>query len=354
MEQSTYGICSLGAFTKRKTGGTGAERPPGSLSILGDDEMTQTQSFLYAAPDGLHLYTKRWYASGAETKGTLLVAHGLGETADYYDEFAFRAACRGFGVFVPELRGHGRTAGDISKESYRKSGGNPGADSLHKMADDLSALAGAIKTDFPGKPLFLLGHSMGSVAAQLSVLSCGKELSGLILTGIPYIENIPALLQTATREISQRGLKAECRDTFIALFGDVNRPFEPVKTPLDWITSDEELARWSLALPYTAVLFNNEFYRDFLLAVAETQNPESFKSVPRNLPVLLLGGGSDAISHGGDSISEKVSLLRSLAFRDVNHKSYPGLRHSILREKERGRVMDDIFRWIEPRLKRKM
>ncbi len=305
-------------------------------------------------PDGLKMYIKSWPHAREQMKGTLLIVHGLGETADYFDEVSAAAEARGFYVIVPELRGHGRTAGNINSPEYKWSGGNPGPDSLHKMANDIALLAAERREEVPDSPVFLLGHSMGSVVAQLAVMANAELFDGFVLTGLPSGHKVPELLGLICAEIGRRGPKAECEDTFHAMFDSVNQPFEPAKTPLDWITSDESMIQASLALPYTSVLFSNEFYRDFFMALSETGEAANWQDVSTQIPVLLLCGGSDVITLGGESVKEKQQMLRSLGLTDVRLKIYPGLRHSILRERGRNRVMDDIFRWMEIRLKIRM
>lgn len=304
--------------------------------------------------DGVKMYVKYWACPNEVARGTLLIVHGLGETADYYDEISRFVRLRQFNVIVPELRGHGRTAGDFISPEYNLNGGNPGPDSLHKMADDIAIFADETKTKFSGKPVFLLGHSMGSLVAQLAVTSHGELFDGLILTGIPSAREVPNFLKLIDDEIVRRGLKATCEDTFHALFDNANQSFEPVKTPLDWITSDVTMARKSLALPYTSVLFTNEFYRDFFRTLSELQEPTRWQSTPKCMPVLILSGENDVMAQGGKSAEEKLIMLKSLGFSDVHTKTYPGLRHSILRETARDRVMDDIFHWMELRLKIRM
>ena len=297
-------------------------------------------------PDGRQLYVRRW-AARQETRGVLLIAHGMGETADYYDEFVAMAADRGYAVVLPEMRGHGRTAGDVRSPDYGRKGGNPGPDSLHGMARDLQSFATESRRRQPQCPVYLLGHSMGSVTAQLLTGWHGELLTGLILTGVPSSRGVSELLPVAEAEIARNGLQAVSQDTLAAMFGHVNDGFAPVETPLDWITSDHEMARQSLAMPYTAVLFTNEFYRDFLLAMREVDNAALWRAAPRALPVLLMGGGCDVVGEQGEAPRRKLRMLRELGFADVRCEIFPGLRHSILREVRRREVEETIFKWLE-------
>ncbi len=297
-------------------------------------------------PDGRQLYVRRW-AARQETRGVLLIAHGMGETADYYDEFAAMAADRGYAVVLPEMRGHGRTAGDVRSPDYRRTGGNPGPDSLHGMAGDLLAFAEESRRQRPQCPVYLLGHSMGAVASQLLAGRHGGLLAGLILTGVPSSRAVPELLPVVEAEIARSGLQAVSQDTFAAMFSHANDAFAPIETPLDWITGDREMARQSLAMPYTDVLFTNEFYRDFLLAMQETDSAAAWRGASRRLPVLLMGGGCDAAGEQGEAPRRKQRMMRELGFTDVRCEILPGLRHSILREVRRLEVAEKIFAWME-------
>lgn len=301
-------------------------------------------------PDGRKIYVRRWEAAGPRERGALFIAHGMGETADYYDEFAAAATERGFSVVLPEMRGHGRTAGNIRSPDYRRTGGNPGPDSLHGMAQDMCVFIAGRLRQLPGGPIFLLGHSMGAVVAQLLVGAHGDRLAGLILTGVPSSRAVPALLPVVEREIVRNGSRAVSRDTFDAMFGHANDPFAPVETPLDWITGDREMARQSLAMPYTAVPFTNEFYRDFLLAMRRVDDPAAWDKTPRRLPICLMGGGCDVVGEQGAALRRKQQMLRSLGFADVRCEVFPGLRHSILRETRRREVAESILAWMESHL----
>ena len=291
--------------------------------------------------DGRPLYVRHWEAG--ETAPVIQLAHGLGETADYYEEFAQAAVRRGFDVYANEARGHGRTAGDAASPDYR--GGDAGEDGLNRMADDLFALTRRIRMERPHAPVFLLGHSMGAVIAQLYVRAHGETLAGLALSGTPYVPLVDELLQTAEDEIAEAGPGAPSVRTFARMFAGVNDAFAPAPTGLEWITGDEAKIREFLALPYTNIAFNNAFYRDFLRAVRDTQDSGFWNGVPRALPMLLLAGGRDAVGDNGEASHRMCARLRADGFA-VSCKVYAGLRHSILQETGRVQVTADLLDWF--------
>ena len=64
----------------------------------------------FAASDGLLLHRCDWPCVG-ETKGTLLVVHGLGEHIGRYDRVAMRLNAAGWHVAGYDQRGHGQSEG---------------------------------------------------------------------------------------------------------------------------------------------------------------------------------------------------------------------------------------------------
>jgi alpha-beta hydrolase superfamily lysophospholipase len=119
-----------------------------------------------AASDGLSLAWYRWDPAGTR-RGTILLAHGLGEHAGRYGHVARAFTQAGFVVLAYDARGHGR------------SGGPRGHSPSHRQTlDDLDQV---LKTA-TGRPRFAYGHSMGGQ----QVLSRGLEnpdgLDGVIAT----------------------------------------------------------------------------------------------------------------------------------------------------------------------------
>lgn len=307
--------------------------------------------FFYEAIDGSKIYAKHLPPKNKAVKGIIQIAHGLGETADYYEDFSSTANEAGFAVYINEARGHGRTAGDISLPEYKEKAGDAGHDGFSKMTEDMYSLTQIIKREYPDVPVFLLAHSMGSIVARLFSFKYGSEIRGLILTGAPSESgNTDELLDMIEKEIEKNGLKASCNDTFNAMFSNVNKRFEPVQTVLDWVTSDTEMAEASLKLPYTYILFNNEFYRDFLLAKKEVHKKTNLVKTPKTLPIYLLSGDNDFVTGDGKYTLKQYRIYEETGLEDVQYKIYENKRHSLLREVNRTEVANDILNWIAARI----
>lgn len=309
--------------------------------------------FFYESIDGEKIFAKHWPSKNEAVKGIIQIAHGLGETAHYYEEFSRNAVRSGFAVYIHEARGHGRTAGDVHSPEYPKKAGDVGVNGFVKMRDDMVVLTQIIKNEHPHVPVYILAHSMGSVIARLYSFTYGNEIDGFILTGAPSASShTDALLAAVEQEIRENGLKAPCKDTFRVMFRDVNTQFEPVMTELDWITSDRAMIEASLKLPYTYVMFNNEFYKYFLLSLKEMEQERNINSIPKELPIYLLSGSKDSITENGSITETQCRLYKKAGIKDVRYKIYENKRHSILRETNRVEVTEDILHWIDVHIKK--
>jgi alpha-beta hydrolase superfamily lysophospholipase len=310
-----------------------------------------TNYYFLNTPDGERIYVEAWLPEPSLTRGVIQLVHGLGETTSYYSEFGYAALQSGFAVYILEARGHGRTAGEINSPDYALKGGDIGENGFPQLRDDQYLLTRKIKSAHTGRPVFLLGHSLGSVVSRYFAYLYGSEIDGLILTGAPAATpRINEFLKIAEHEIQEKGPKTASKATFEAMFAELNRPFEPATTPLDWITSDKEMIVFSLEQPYTYVLFNNQFYQNYLVALKEVDREQNLARLPLTLPILLLSGSADVVTENGGLTLALFNKYRQVGLKDLQYRLYNGRRHSILREINRGEVFSDIFGWLEERL----
>jgi len=132
--------------------------------------------FRFTSADGLPIACGRW-ESGAPFRGVVQIAHGMGEHIGRYAAVIEVLVSAGFTVYGNDHRGHGRTA--RSTEQL----GDFGEGGFDLLVEDMLHLSRIAKEENPDRPFILLGHSMGSFAAQQYVLEHSREIDGLILSG---------------------------------------------------------------------------------------------------------------------------------------------------------------------------
>ena len=112
-------------------------------------------------------------------KAVVHISHGLSEHAHRYHELATKLNDAGFEVFAHNHRGHGTDSEPSMFFSDQRG--------WDKVVDDLELIFQHIKQEMPDKPLFLLGHSMGSYILQSYLMNYASDgIHGCILSGSTF------------------------------------------------------------------------------------------------------------------------------------------------------------------------
>ena len=120
-------------------------------------------------------------AAPPEPRAVVAIVHGFGEHAGRYAPVADMLSARGYAVLGLDLHGHGRTPGKRGEVR-----------DYERLREDVDALIDEAAARFPGKPLFVWGHSMGGGLALDWALERGAaKLSGMIATA-PAIRAVEA------------------------------------------------------------------------------------------------------------------------------------------------------------------
>ena len=101
--------------------------------------------------DLLETYAQIWEPTSGEPKAVVCLIHGLGEHSGRYSHVAKRLTENGYVVFAHDLRGHGKSAGIRGHASTNE-----------VFIGDIAEVFLESGKRFPGKPLFLYGHSLGA------------------------------------------------------------------------------------------------------------------------------------------------------------------------------------------------
>ena len=104
--------------------------------------------------------------------GSVFLCHGFGEHLGWYDGLAAPLAQLGLLVFGHDHQGHGRSEG---RRAY--------IDTVEEFVTDVIRHSAEVKTEYPGLPMFLYGHSMGGMISVSTVLRNPSFYAGLVLEG---------------------------------------------------------------------------------------------------------------------------------------------------------------------------
>ena len=146
--------------------------------------------FQMTSTDGLRIACARW-SNRKPPRGLLQIAHGMGEHIGRYQTLIEEFVHAGLVVYGNDHRGHGRTA------RSPKELGDFGPGGFNLMVKDMVRLSLKAKEENPNQPLILLGHSMGSFAAQQYVLDHSDLIDGLVLSGSGALDGLARLASSA-------------------------------------------------------------------------------------------------------------------------------------------------------------
>src|SRR3954469_14168297 len=126
---------------------------------------------------GIEVFTRWWPIDSP--RGVVLIAHGASEHSGRYDRFARALNDAGFAAVALDHRGHGRTAPSSPRGVMGAGGGQAVVDDLHELRSSARSTFGA------DVPVFLFGHSMGSLIALGYLAQHADGLAGSVLCGAP-------------------------------------------------------------------------------------------------------------------------------------------------------------------------
>ena len=275
-----------------------------------------------------------------QPRAALVIAHGMAEHAARYTGFARWLAGHGIAVTTYDHRGHGRHCPPDLLGHFSDSRG------WSKVTDDLLRVRQATRARFPGVPLILLGHSMGSFIAQSCAQRHGEALDALILSATNRIHR-PQLQASRALIGSIRALYGNRhRSPTIAkmTFGKFNSLFGPNRTASDWLSRDTRQVDRYLADPLCGFECTTGLWHDFIGGMLGL-DPTRWR---KDLPVHLFAGTRDPVGEMGQGIRRHFRTIREAGIRSVSIRLFEGGRHEMLNETNADEVWTHVLTLCTP------
>lgn len=273
-----------------------------------------------------------------EARGTILMAHGFSEYKERYLPMMRRWADKGFACIINDHRGYGRSVRAEEDLGYTYELGAEGT------LTDFRSTAKLLAERYPGKKMFLYGHSMGSLCALNYLKRYGNELSGVILSALPA-HNPAAGAGIQYLKLKRRVRGGRYRDENVEklIFKSYVSAFRDENSKYAWINSDPALVEAYAADPHCAFPGTVDGYLSLLELMLGAYDRRNWDNVNNLLPVFIAVGACDPCAAGEKGASAGEKYLKSLGFVRTEHQVYPGMRHEIHNEPRGTQVMDDML-----------
>jgi acylglycerol lipase len=259
-----------------------------------------------------NIYYQAWLPEG-NVKAVLLVVHGLGEHCGRYMNVVNHFVPLGYAVYGFDHIGHGKSEG--MREFV---------ECFQDYTNTLTIYYNMVKGWQTGKPVFLLGHSMGGLITSYYLLDHQADFRGAVISapGIKVSDSISRATITIGKILSVLMPKAG----LLAL--DVNG-----------ISRDPEVVKAYVNDPLvfhgkTPARLAAELLKAILRVTAQIDKI--------TLPFIVVQGSEDKLVHpaGAQMLYDKASS------EDKTIKVYEGLYHEVFNEPERARVLKDVEAWL--------
>ena len=280
------------------------------------------EDFSFDSEDGIEIAYYRWRAPG-KAAGIVQIAHGMGEHSLRYAHVAEFLNQAGFHVYANDHRGHGRSV------KGRESLGDFGKAGWNGLVADMVTLTRLARTREGRLPVILLGHSMGSFAAQHYALDNSALIAGLVLSGSAAVDKLSI-------DPSQ--------DADLTAF---NRAFEPARTQHDWLSRDPAKVDAYEADPLCGFGINKQAMQTLMASAIRLIDPAALEQIRKDLPIYIFAGDKDPINHDLEWLKPLAERYRAAGIANVSEKYYPEGRHEMLNETNRNGVMRDLVGWLQ-------
>ena len=256
-------------------------------------------------------------------RGAVQIAHGMGEYAQRYRFLAGALASAGYDVYANDHRGHGELAAQADEL------GDFGKDGFPALVADMVELTRLARGETLGKPIVLLGHSMGSHAAQLYLLDHSELVDGVALSGTNALD-----LMTAAAAAGRWRLE------------DLNAGFEPARTSFDWLSRDPTEVDKYVADPLCGFNVTPQSLASLFSIAPRLANSTDLARIRRDLPLFLFVGDHDPLNANLAWLRPLIDRYREAGLTDVSWHVYGGARHEVLNETNRSEVVATLLAWI--------
>jgi alpha-beta hydrolase superfamily lysophospholipase len=256
-----------------------------------------SSSFSYRSADGTEIAAYRWDPAG-EPRAAVQLTHGMGEHGASAD---------------PER------LGDLGKGGW------------NGLVDDIGLLSARIRSEHPGLPLILLGHSMGSFAVQQYLLDHSEDVDGVALTGTAVIDLLePALDLDQPLDLTM-----------------FNAPFQPARTDYDWLSRDEAVVDAYVADPLCGFGIDSDSAKGMFVGARRLADPAQLAALRSGLPVYIAVGEADPVNGGLSVLTPLTDRLAAAGLTDVTVVTYPEARHEVLNETNSDEVIASLIAWAD-------
>lgn len=269
------------------------------------------ETFSWNNAEGLRLHALNWRVE--DPLAVIYVVHGQGEHIGRYFQLANWFNAHHIAVIGFDLQGYGRSEG---RRGFAKN--------YEVLLDDIGQFNGIIRERYPGRAIFLYGHSMGgNLSLNYVIKHKPRKITGHIASS-PWIklpfEN-PTVNDAASKLIRQY------KPTLIL----------PTGLAVHFLSHNQEIVDMYMFDPFV----HDKLDARIGMEILEAGNWLDNYTGAYPLPLLLMHGEEDRIT---DPAASKAFAKRVEG--PITFKEWPDMYHELHNELEYQKVLGFVLKWI--------
>lgn len=269
-------------------------------------------------------------------KAVIQMIHGMEEHKERYYDFCEYLAKEGYSSVVSDLRGHGKDAPILSHISDKK------GEKL--LIEDQKKIREYIAEVFKDVPVYLFGHSMGTIISRVLLETEGDKYQKVALSGYVNPNPVAGIGAALVSIISLfKGKKGHSKLINNMAMGPFTKAVEDRKTDLDWLSYNEENVQKYIADPLCGVEFTLGSYHTLMKLLGLMAKPGNYKKANKEQPILLISGDADPCTGGEKGREASKNVFLKAGYENIEVNTLEHMRHEILNETEKAKVYKDIL-----------
>ncbi|MFV0288298.1 MAG: alpha/beta fold hydrolase [Mycoplasmatales bacterium] len=264
-------------------------------------------------------------------RAIIQIIHGASEHINRYEDFANYLQSKDYNVYGINNSGHGEK---MLNNTHH----------LNSTQEILAELKREnIKYQKLNLPIYVIGHSMGSILLRNLIIDEDYKVDKVILIGITnppkfklyagkYFLKLLILIQ-GSRKVN----KVVDRLLFKEFEVQMKRKYQTK----NWLTTNEVVYQAYLKDKACSNPFTNQGAKVLLELTIKSVQLKAIQKLEQK-DYLILIGANDPVSN----FTKEIKVLEKKVIKKLNYKVYPKLRHEILNEINCNEVYEDIIKFL--------